>query len=234
MCPGLNHLEVVCRSDESSFLQWNLTFPALNYTSSTRIISSSNMVGTVTPLTVENDIMFEFVIISQPPGDPLASRLSVNLISPILNGSIIMCAERGTGMDRSSEVVLRVVNVNAGLSAYMHAYHDSYILHNYICTGICAASPATTVVLAISEQFGMDNVTVILEWINEGGGLSYNASVTPESPSTEMFTAGNVSSIKLVLLYNIQYNLSTVATLCEENSAATITELNYGELHALL
>ena len=79
----------------------------------------------------------------------------------------------------------------------------------------------------------MDNVTVILEWINEGGGVSYNASVTPESPSAEMFT-GNVSGIKLVLLYNIQYNLSTVATLCEENSAATITELNYGELHALL
>ena len=131
MCPGLNHLEVVCRSDESSFLQWNLTFPALNYTSSTRIISSSNMVGTVTPLTVENDIMFKFIIISQPPGDLLASRLSVNLISPILNGSIIMCAERGTGMDRSSEVVLHVVNANAGLSAYMHAYHDSYMLHNY-------------------------------------------------------------------------------------------------------
>ena len=118
VCPGLNHLEVVCRSDESSFLLWNLTIPALNYTD-TRIISSSNMVGTVTSLIVENNVMVEFMIISQPP-DPLASRISVNLITPILNGSIIMCAERGTSMDRSSEIVLHVLNTNAGLSAHMH------------------------------------------------------------------------------------------------------------------
>ena len=127
VCPGLNHLEVVCRSDESSFLLWNLTIPTMNYTD-TRTISSSNMVGTVPSLVVENNVMVEFTIISQPP-DPLAFRISVNLITPILNGSIIICAEQGTrlSMDRSSEVVLHVVNTNAGLSAHVHniSYHDT-------------------------------------------------------------------------------------------------------------
>ena len=79
----------------------------------------------------------------------------------------------------------------------------------------------------------MDNVTVVLEWIYEGGGISYNASVTPESPLIEMFTGNGTQGVKLVLLYNIQYNLSTIATLCEENSAATITELNYSEFFGL-
>ena len=98
-------------------------------------------------------------------------------------------------------------------------------MHSIICTG----SPTVPVVQISSEQFGMNNVTVILEWINEGGGVSYNASVTPECPQIEMFTGNGTQGIKLVLLYNTQYNLSTVATLCEENSAASITELNYGE-----
>ena len=58
--------------------------------------------------------------------------------------------------------------------------------------------------------------------------MSYNASVVPESPSAVLL-AGN-TGIKLVLLYNTQYNLSTAATLCERNSATTITQLSYGEL----
>ena len=79
----------------------------------------------------------------------------------------------------------------------------------------------------------MDHVTVVLEWINEGGGVSYNASVTPQGPLIEMFTGNATQGVKLVLLYNIQYNLSTVATLCEENNAVSITELNYGEFFDL-
>ena len=81
-----------------------------------------------------------------------------------------------------------------------------------------------------SEQFGRDNVTVILEWPNGGGGVSYIASVTPEGLSAaEIFSGNGRSGIKLVLLYNIAYNLSTVATLCGMNSTASITELNYGK-----
>ena len=86
-----------------------------------------------------------------------------------------------------------------------------------------------------SEQFGLDSIKVILEWPNEGGGVSYSASVTPESLAVEMLT-GNVTghaSIELVLLYNTQYNLSIVGTLCGVNSTTSITELNYGEFNIL-
>ena len=74
---------------------------------------------------------------------------------------------------------------------------------------------------------------VILQWLNEGGGVSYSASVTPESLAVEMLI-GNITghaSIELVLLYNTQYNLSIVASLCGVNSTTNITELNYGEFN---
>ena len=86
-----------------------------------------------------------------------------------------------------------------------------------------------------SEQFGLDNITVILQWLNEGGGVSYSASVTPESLAVEMLI-GNVTgyaSIELVLLYNTQYNLSIVASLCGVNSTTSITELNYGKFNTV-
>ena len=101
---------------------------------------------------------------------------------------------------------------------------------------IRTGSPTIPVVQVSSEQFRRDNVTVILEWPNEGGGVSYSASVMPEGLSAEMLTGNDTSTgIKLVLLYNTQYNLSIVATLCEEeNNATSIIELNYGELTMLL
>jgi hypothetical protein len=86
------------------------------------------------------------------------------------------------------------------------------------------------VVQVRAERFGSDNITVILEWPDEGGGVSYSASVVPESLMVEMLTGSVTGFIntKLVLLYNTPYNLSTVATLCGVNST-NITELNYGE-----
>ena len=90
-------------------------------------------------------------------------------------------------------------------------------------------SPTSPVVQVRSEQFGLDNITVILEWHNEGGGVSYSASVTTESLAVEMLTGH--ASIELVLLYNTQYNLSIVASLCGVNSTTSITELNYGEFN---
>jgi hypothetical protein len=92
-------------------------------------------------------------------------------------------------------------------------------------------SPTIPVVQVRSEQFGSDNITVILEWPDEGGGVSYSTHVAPESLMVEMLT-GSVTgfiNIKLVLLYNTSYNFSTVATLCGVNSTTSITELNYGE-----
>ena len=112
-CPGPNQLEVVCSSDESSYLSWNLTFPALDL-SFMRLISSTNTVGSVNSVEVEN-IEFEFAINTHP----LTSRMSTNLISPILNGGIFICAELDSlgYVNRTSEMILHVINTTAGLSA---------------------------------------------------------------------------------------------------------------------
>ena len=115
VCPGQNQLEVICSSGESSFLEWNLTFPVFGepLLTDTRVIASTNAVGRVNGLQVER-VLFTFNIISI---SPLASRLSWNETTPILNGSSIMCTERDTGMDRKSELILDVVNTTTGLCA---------------------------------------------------------------------------------------------------------------------
>ena len=133
MCPGLSQLEIVCSSGESPFLEWNLTFPAVNGTF-IRAISQTNVAGTVTPIQVGN-IKFTFAITKHP----LTSRVSSNLISPILNGSIIMCVEWDTQgiMGRSSEVVLHVVDTTAaGLcvsdKCITYSIRTLYVLY-FIC-----------------------------------------------------------------------------------------------------
>ena len=108
--------------------------------------------------------------------------------------------------------------------------HDVITISNSWSVIVFIDSPTSSLVQITSEQFGRDYVTVILEWPNGGGGVSYSASVTPESLlAPEVFSANGGSGIKLVLFYNTRYNLSIVATLCEVNSIS-ITELNYGEL----
>ena len=113
-CPGPNQLEVVCSSDESSYLSWNLKFPALDL-SFMWLISSTNTVGSVNSVEVEN-VEFEFAINTYP----LTSRMSANLISLTLNGGIFMCAELDSlgYVNRTSEMILHVINTTAGLSAW--------------------------------------------------------------------------------------------------------------------
>ena len=112
VCTGPNQLEVVCRSNTSSFLEWNLTVTA-NSRSYTRYISKENVVGYVSPLQID-DIEFEFSLTK----NPLTSKALANQIPPILNGSVIMCRELpDTTSGNSAKLVLHVVNTaTAGLS----------------------------------------------------------------------------------------------------------------------
>ena len=114
VCTGQNQFEVVCSSSASDFLEWNLTFPALNNFPYIRIISKTNVVGFATPIKVES---VEFMVtVTQ---NPLTSRASANQISPVLNGSMILCREQYQNAEisgNSAEVVIHVVNsTTAGL-----------------------------------------------------------------------------------------------------------------------
>ena len=78
--------------------------------------------------------------------------------------------------------------------------------------------------VSISEYFQINFVVITLEWTAENG-VSYFVSVNPE---TAINYTGK-SSTQLVLLYNIKYNVSVVASLCGTNQASH-NAINYGKL----
>ena len=90
-----------------------------------------------------------------------------------------------------------------------------------------ATSNSTPVELEVkkTKMFGIANVTVILEWIQEEY-VYYNVSVVP--PATSMFTRN--TSFHLTVSYNTLYNVSVVAkSFCGHDSVTTDIVLNCGE-----
>ena len=91
--------------------------------------------------------------------------------------------------------------------------------------------------IGVSKQlFGLYNVTVTLDTHtmttqNALYGALYNISlsITP-NPIGHVGTSTASNYVQLTLLYNTQYIVSAVATLCRESSNPTIIELFYGEL----
>ena len=71
-----------------------------------------------------------------------------------------------------------------------------------------------------------DTLTLQLSWRMETGTL-YNVAIVPEATMT--YLTGN-ATIQLPLSYNIEYTLSIVATVCEQNNYTTTIRLNYGEI----
>ena len=123
VCPG-NQLELTCSTSESMFLQWNLTIPHYEVTD-TRVISASNMVGTVTPLQVPS-VAFTFSITS---ASPLTSNLLINSTTGNLNDTKIICTERGSDLDRSSETNLHIINTTKGSSESDNIHFISLTRH---------------------------------------------------------------------------------------------------------
>ena len=66
--------------------------------------------------------------------------------------------------------------------------------------------------------FGNDSFTVILEW-PKFSCETYSVATVPEA----VYTSFNMStSVQLLMLYNIQYNVSVTATLCGQRSTANL------------
>ena len=79
-------------------------------------------------------------------------------------------------------------------------------------------------VIITSEEYKADNIAVIVEW-TQIGGVSYNVSVIP----MVLVTVMRSTSVRLILSYNIEYNVSLEAFGICQNVAASI-QLFYGEL----
>ena len=71
--------------------------------------------------------------------------------------------------------------------------------------------------------FGNDNFTVTLEW-SQISGETYTVATTPEPEHTN-FTKS--TTVQMVMLYNIQYNVNVTAILCGHRNTANLN-IHYG------
>ena len=74
-------------------------------------------------------------------------------------------------------------------------------------------------------HFENDDFTVILEWPHFSGE-TYSVVTIPEAVHTSFTTN---TSVQLVMLYNIQYNVNVTATLCGYRNTTNSTMIHYGE-----
>lgn len=78
--------------------------------------------------------------------------------------------------------------------------------------------------LEINEQFGIDNVTVVVGWSEQEGVLD-DLIVVPQA----IRSSNGSTNVVLTMQYNILYNVSVIISLCGQISTNTLN-LNYSEL----
>ena len=110
------------------------------------------------------------------------------------------------------------------ITLYMYAY----VLEAYYLL----SAPKVNISI-ISEEFGIDNVTVALQWTPAAvirSLVSYNVSIIPQT--AVIFNGSRSVIAQLVIPYNILYivSISAIAPCDESTNAVT---LNYSELLTL-
>ena len=80
--------------------------------------------------------------------------------------------------------------------------------------------------IATSEEYRADNVTVTVEWTDEQGVL-YNITIISIVPEVSIEFIGR-TRVQLILLYNTEYNMSVEAALLCQNKVPSHVQLFYG------
>ena len=82
----------------------------------------------------------------------------------------------------------------------------------------------------VRERFDRDFVSVTLEWTVQEH-VSYNITVTPAGSYSlrPVITGNGPVSQELTLAYNVMYNVSFVATRCQDNMISRIFIFHYGK-----
>jgi hypothetical protein len=81
--------------------------------------------------------------------------------------------------------------------------------------------------VSLAEKFGVDSVTVFLQWTEELNNslVTYHVRVEPMAH----VNTGN-GKANVTLLYNTPYNVSVVADFCGRRNATTTFMRNYGNI----
>ena len=72
----------------------------------------------------------------------------------------------------------------------------------------------------LSEEYRADNVTVFVEWTHDQEEhVTYNVTIIPSVPITFISS----TSIWLILLYNVEYNVSlNMVTVCQRVTSSHV------------
>ena len=105
-----------------------------------------------------------------------------------------------------------------------------------LCGHDYAISVQYTPILNISKHFGVDSITVTVEWVKE---LSFNYTIKVSPMALSLNFSGNttiiIASSQLVLQYNTEYNLSVMAVSpCTNVTGFATATLNYGKMFCML
>ena len=82
---------------------------------------------------------------------------------------------------------------------------------------------------SISEDLRTDDIVVTIEFTSELSDVSYSVSVVPRG---DVVVMGN-TSVKLMVPYNIQHNVSVTASLCGLSSTTSIYTVFHGKLNSM-
>ena len=83
--------------------------------------------------------------------------------------------------------------------------------------------------MSTRASFGVENVTVIVEWIQQIG-VTYTVRVSPLVPIIGTESANH----QFMIPYNTEYNISVEAAIPCRPNATTVITLHYGEVLATL
>ena len=73
----------------------------------------------------------------------------------------------------------------------------------------------------VTKHFGIDNVTVTLEWIPVEE-VTYNVSVVPQEEFPFALSISTWTQWQLILYYNIMYSVNIQASFCGYNNTTTL------------
>ena len=90
---------------------------------------------------------------------------------------------------------------------------------------MCKVKPNINAV-TINEEFGVEDVTVKLEW-NKEHNVTYNVTIAPQTLGSLMFNGS--TSVQISIQYNTMYKVNITATsaLCGQGMTSVVP-LHYG------
>ena len=106
VCSGVE-LELMCLLASGRVLEWSITLMSPENEAMTLDIFTVDSVISTFPMhtvVVNGSIMFIFSRISPPNSQPLISRLLISPATSVVNGSVVICADRETRNSASTTV----------------------------------------------------------------------------------------------------------------------------------